>query len=180
MAQEGESGNQLWVGWQRFFVRTGAAYRLRIHPADEAAEDAAGFKTVWATFSNSKYQGLDFGIGLAVTYLEEEDQENFDLEGIANGDYVLGAYWMLNLYVKRPILIKPIAPKSGSRYRTSYAVTIGANLNLLDVEEFLLGLNIGHLFGRNGIVVGANFLNPFDDTKKGDEIQPFVAINFNF
>ena len=115
-----------------------------------------------------------------MTYLEETVQEDFDLDGIRSGDYLLGAYWMLNVYIKRPIPIKPIAPKSGSRYRTSYAVTIATNLNIFDVEEFLLGVNIGHLFGRNGIVVGANFLNPFDDTKDGDEIQPFAAINFNF
>jgi hypothetical protein len=177
---EGQVRDELWVGWQRFYIRNGGAYRLRILPADEAAEEAVGFQSVWATFSNSEYQALDFGVGLAVTYLEETVQEDFDLDGIHSGDYLVGAYWMLNVYIKRPILIKPIAPKSGSRYRTSYAVTIGVNLNIFDVEEFLLGLNIGHLFGRNGIVVGANFLNPFDDSKDGDEIQPFVAVNFNF
>ena len=180
LAREGELREELWVGSQRFFVRTSTAYRLRIRPADEASAEAVSFESVWATFSNSEYQALDFGIGLAVTYLEETDQENFDLDGIRRGDYIVGAYWMLNLYVKRPILIKPIAPKSGSRYRTSYAITIGTNLNIFDVEEFLLGLNIGHLFGRNGIVVGANFINPFNDTTTMEEVQPFVAVNFNF
>ena len=180
LAREGEVRDKLWVGWQRFFIRTAAAYRLRIRPADEAADEAAGFQSVWATFSNSEYQALDFGVGLAVTYLEETVQEDFDLDGIRSGDYILGAYWMLNVYIKRPILIKPIAPKSGSRYRTSYAVTIGTNLNIFDVEEFLLGLNIGHLFGRNGIVVGANLINPFTDGQELDEVQPFVAVNFNF
>ena len=80
----------------------------------------------------------------------------------------------------RPVLVKPIAPKSGSRYRTSYAVTIGANLNVFDLDQFLIGLNIGHLFGRNGIVIGANFLNPFDDVSGSDEVRPFVGVNFNF
>ena len=115
-----------------------------------------------------------------MTYLEETVQEDFDLDGIHSGDYLVGAYWMLNVYIKRPILIKPIAPKSGSRYRTSYAVTIGVNLNIFDVEEFLLSLNIGHLFGRNGIVAGANLINPFTDGEELEEIQPFVAVNFNF
>ncbi len=180
LARDETTGDELWIGWEQFFVQTGAAYRLRVYPLDEAAEETAGFQSTWASFSNSKNQALDFGIGLAITYVEDALQEDADLGGLHSGDYVLGAYWMLNIHLKRPILIKPIAPKSGSRYRTSYAVTIGANLNLLDVKEFLLGLNIGHLFGRNGIVVGANFINPFEDNQSVEEIQPFVAVQFNF
>ena len=46
LTREGEVGEEFWVGSQRFFVRTSAAYRLRIRPADEASAEAASFESV--------------------------------------------------------------------------------------------------------------------------------------
>ncbi len=87
---------------------------------------------------------------------------------------------MLNIYFRRPTLIKPIVHKTGSRYRTSYAVAVGFNLNVFDIDQLILGLNIGHLFGRNGMVIGANFIDPLDSDRELRETRPYVGVNFNF
>jgi len=184
LARDGSDAEPMWMGRERFLLQPEAAYRLRIYPADEVSEEAAGFKVIQASFTNSGNKSLDYGIGIAATFIDGLDQPPgqtpSDINGIVREHYVLGAYWMFNIYVKRPVLVKPIAPRRGSRYRASYAVTLGANLNVFELNEFLIGLNIGHLFGRNGIVVGANFLNPFEDVSGADEVKPFVAVNFNF
>ena len=184
LAQDGTGAQNLWMGRERFMLLSPAAYRMRIYPANEASEAAAGFKVIQASFTNSANKSLDFGLGIAATFIEGLDQLSgqnpTDIDGIVREHYILSAYWMLHIYLKDPVLVKPIAPKTGSRYRTSYAITIGANLNVFDLNELLIGLNIGHLFGRNGIVVGANFLDPFENVSGADEIKPFVAVNFNF
>jgi hypothetical protein len=184
LARDDAGAEPLWIGRERFLLMPDTAYRLRIYPADEESEAATSFKVLQASFTNSANKSLDFGLGIAATFVDGLDQPPgmipTDIDGIVREHYVLNAYWMLQIYIKDPVLVKPIAPKRGSRYRTSYAVTIGANLNVFELNELLIGLNIGHLFGRNGIVVGANFLNPFEDVSGADEVKPFVGVNFNF
>jgi len=172
-----------WIGWQRFHVQTGATYALELAPAGDQAQQAAGFRRVQARFTNSKNQVLDFGVALAASYIDDSSNASgsaSDLDGVRTGNFLIGGYWTLHLYLKRPMLIKPIAQKFGSRYTTSYAITVGANLNIFDTQEFLVGLNVGHLLGRHGIVVGANFVNPFEDSDDEDDVLPFAGVNFNF
>ena len=184
LARDGTGAESMWIGRERFMLMPQTAYRLRIYPADEESDAATKFKAIQASFTNSGNKSLDFGVGIAATFVDGLDEPPGQvptvIDGIVREHYVLSAYWMLQIYLKRPVLVKPIAPRRGSRYRTSYAVTLGANLNVFELNEFLLGLNIGHLFGRNGIVVGVNFLNPFEDVAGADEVKPFVGVNFNF
>ena len=77
---------------------------------------------------------------------------------------------------RKPVLIKPIAGKGG-RYRTSYGITFGLNLKFWDANEFNVGFNLGHIFGRHGFVVGVNWLDPDDEESQAN---PFAAIEFKF
>jgi hypothetical protein len=102
-----------------------------------------------------------------------------DTLGIRTNNGILSLYWMLQAYIRRPTLLDPIGRRVGSRYRVSYAVTFGFNLDVFNVDQVILGFNIGHLFGRNGIVVGANILDPLESEERAS-IKPFVGVNFNF
>jgi hypothetical protein len=175
--------DELFIGIGRFAIRMGGAYRIKIVPSTESARQQAQFQSVHASFSNSTNSSIDFGIGAGFTFdtgdLTESPGTGNDINGIQGENYVLSAYWMLQIYLRKPMLLEPIANKTGSRYRTSYAVTVGFNLNIFDLEQFILGFNIGHLFGRNGVVIGANFTD-LDNSDAGNEIYPFFGVNFNF
>lgn len=177
-----EVEDELWLGSHRFYVEPNTAYRVVMRPADEKSYEMVNFEESHARFTSSKRQSVGVGLGLGYTgdISDEEVPPEEDVSGIRTSSGVLGAYWTVSVYVKRPLLVKPIGRKQGSRYSTSYAVTFGVNLNIFELDQFVLGVNIGHLFGRHGMIVGVNFIDPFSSTEDPPTAKPFVAVNFLF
>jgi hypothetical protein len=182
MAEGPAVANNLWLGRTRFYVDVESAYVITVQPIEEEAGEQVAFEQLEARFTNSASRSIDGGIGVGITF-DTEDLVNNDLDGVETSLGKVSLYWLLNVYLRRPILIKPIVQGFGGRYRTSYALSFGFNLNIFDVKEVILGFNVGHLFGRHGIVVGANLMSPYDDPPPGTDneaVKPFFAFNFNF
>lgn len=172
----GAGGDTIWVGQTQFNLETETSYRLSLFPtgADFQGDDSL-FKAVQMQFSNSTDRSADFGFGLGATFNLDEGTAD-SLPGVTNGDTNLNAYLFIHVYIKKPILIKPIGP-GNKRHRISYALTFGMNLTFWDAEEFILGVNVGHLFGRHGIVAGVNYVDPDSGKSEG---RPFFAFDFKF
>lgn len=179
--QEPAGQDNLWYAVERFYVDIDSAYRISLQPADEATQDAVDFERIDVRLTNSRRRALDFGIGIGFTgdISDEDLADAGDFSGVRTENGIMSLYWMMQAYIRRPTLLDPIGRRVGSRYRVSYAVTFGFNLDIFNVDQIILGLNIGHLFGRNGIVIGANFFNPLDDQQDAT-IKPFFGVNFNF
>lgn len=171
----------LWFGAERFYVDVDTGYKISILPANDKTREASDFERIEARFTNTKRRSVDFGIGFGVTGdISDEDLENAgDVDGIRTDNGILSAYWMVHTYIRRPTLLDPITRRAGSRYRISYAVTFGLNLDVFNLDQFIVGLNVGHLFGRHGIVVGANILDLFE-SKQDTTIKPFFGVAFTF
>jgi len=182
MAENATEANNLWLGRTRFYVDVESAYVITVQPIEEEGSKQVAFEQLEARFTNSASRSIDGGIGVGITF-DTEDLTNNDLDGVETSLGKVSLYWLLNVYLRRPILVKPIVQGPGGRYRTSYALSFGFNLNVFDVKEVIVGFNVGHLFGRHGIVVGANLMSPYDDPPPGTDnevVKPFFAFNFNF
>ena len=180
LAADDSADLPLWVARESFYLETDTAYQVSITPRG-ATFDASRFEATEARFTNSKIRSVGFGIGIGVTgdIADEDLGSSEDLGGVRTKNGILAPYWLGHVYIKRPTLVRPIASRRGSRYRISYGITFGVNLDLLNLNQFVVGLNIGHLFGRHGVVIGANFVDALGD-QGAPVTKPFVAVNFNF
>jgi hypothetical protein len=177
----GEGDDVLWFGATRFFIEPLSAYNLSVTPAGEPGELDLDFREIRAAFSNSTDRSVTFGLGLGATF----DTTLLDqpvLDGVQIGSTNLDLYLMLDIYIRKPAVLRPITSSFWGRYRPSIGIALATNIQFWDAREYIVGVSFGHLFGRHGLVVGANFIDPFseDGEDREDIVRPYVALMFRF
>jgi hypothetical protein len=169
----------LWYGATRFFLEPVVVYQTSVVPRDDATAEAVDFLEARANFSNSPDSSVDLGLALGATlHVDPEDAKNLD--GVRFGDANLNLYVALDIYLIKPTLLHPMRESLWGRYRPSIGITIGTNLTFWESTEFNVGVNFGHLFGRHGLIVGANIINPLENDSDQRVIRPYLAGFFNF
>jgi hypothetical protein len=174
-----EGGDTLWFGTTRFHIDSVTAYRLSLVPTGGASSPQPDFSAIQGQFSNSSDKTAAFGFAVGATFdLEPEDQEQ--LSGVQTGNANLDVYLLVTVNIRKPVLLRPIAKRKGGRYRPSMGITFGTNVRFWDTEEFIIAFNYGYLFGRNGIVIGANFIDPLAPDEDSSRVLPYFGIEFKF
>lgn len=139
---------------------------------NEEKEDSAvpQHHLVSGHFSNTSPNRVAFSVGLAGTLNAEatslKDETHF------NG------YALAKLYVRRP-RIKAFLKEGrvGRRSRPSVGFVAGTSLDDL-FEEIVVGVSIGHILGRTGVVLGANRTPRLDDIDR--KWRPWVGFDYTF
>jgi hypothetical protein len=177
----GEGDDRLWFGAARFFIQPLSAYNLSVTPAGDPGELGLDFREIRAAFSNSTDRSVTFGLGLGATF-DTTIRDQPALEGVQVGSTNLDLYLMLDIYIRKPAVLRPITSSFWGRYRPSIGIALATNIQFWDAREYIVGVSFGHLFGRHGLVVGANFIDPFseDGEEREDIVRPYVALMFRF
>jgi hypothetical protein len=181
------SGDELHYATGRFFVEPLAVYSTSITPVEHPEAGEAGFVDARANFSNSLDRSLDLGLALGAT-LRTEPGDDLVLEGVSVGDANLNLYLMLDIYIIKPALLSPMVESFWGRYRPSIGLAVGTNITFWEAQEFNVGVSLGHLFGRHGLVFGVNIIDPPDEgggstgeTESEERlVRPYVAGLFKF
>lgn len=145
---------------------------LVVRPKPAVKEDSAVLQhhLVSGHFSNTSPSRVAFSVGLAGTLNAEatslKDETHF------NG------YALAKLYVRRP-RIKAFLPdgRVGRRSRPSVGLVAGTGLDDL-FEEIVVGVSIGHILGRTGVVLGANRTPRLDDVDR--KWRPWIGFDYTF
>ncbi|MCP4108125.1 MAG: hypothetical protein GY749_21695 [Desulfobacteraceae bacterium] len=103
------------------------------------------------------------------------DVDDERLSSLHVGNTNFDVYLCAHLYVVRPTLTKPI---KGRSYKPSYSLVAGTCPDLL--SEIILGISVGHLFAKNGLIVGVNIMDPFKEDYNDRQIRPFFAFDIRF
>lgn len=150
-------------------------------PAGDPGELDLDFREVRAAFSNSTDRSVTFGLGLGATF-DATVLDQPALDGVEIGSANLDLYLMLDIYIRKPAVLRPIASSFWGRYRPSVGLALATNIQFWDAREYIVGVSFGHLFGRHGLVVGANFIDPFseDGQEVDDIVRPYFALMFRF
>lgn len=138
------------------------------------------FAEIAAHISNSKAGRAGFGIAFGST---------FDVEGTAlgedGGDLHENGYALAKVYALRPRL--RVGPESKKLYRPSIALLVGTNIASDPFDELVLGVGVGHLVGKLGLMAGVNFVKPAplaegagDTEDRSRERKLFVGVEYSF
>ena len=121
-------------------------------------------------FSNSSASLVAFSVGLIGT-LNAEDT------ALAEETHFNG-YALAKIYVRRP-RIKAFLEEGrvSLRTRPSLGLVLGTGLDDL-FEEVVVGVSIGHVLGRTGVVLGANRIPRVETVDH--EWRPFVGLEYTF
>ncbi len=198
--------NNLWLGIVRFYLEPQTASRISISPgksdllikrktitvhesgkvtveAEEKSEiqtagkeypeksQVPGFYRTQANFTNSGGSRFALSAAIGATFNVDDNRLNSTNLGNTNFDLYLCAH----LYLIRPTLTKPI---KGWSYKPSYSLVAGTNLDIL--SEIVLGVSVGHLFAKNGFIVGINIMDPFEQDYDERQIRSFFAFDIRF
>lgn len=180
-------GDDLYYSTVRFFIEPLGVYSTSVYPVEEQREAKAGFVEARANFSNSMDRSLDLGLALGAT-LRTEAVDDLVLEGVNVGDANLNLYVMIDIYIVKPTVLSPMVKSFWGRYRPSIGIALGTNIQFWDAQEINVGLSIGHIVGRHGLVFGVNIIdapNPGVDLPEGVQpedrlIRPYIAGLFKF
>jgi hypothetical protein len=180
-------GDDIFYASERFYIEPLGVYTTSVHPVETPGEVRAGFVEARANFSNSLDRSVDLGLALGAT-LRTEPVDDLVLDGVNVGSANLNLYLMLDIYIIKPTLLSPMVHSFWGRYRPSIGIAIGTNLTFWDAQEFNVGVSLGHLVGRHGLVLGVNIINsPSADGQATDGgpsddrlIRPYIAALFKF
>ncbi len=142
--------------------------------------------TLWRQ-KRSSLSSLDLGLALGAT-LRTEPVDDLVLEGVNVGEANLNLYLMVDIYIIKPTVLSPMVQSFWGRYRPSIGIALGTNLRFWDAQEINVGVSLGHLVGRHGLVFGVNIINstPNPEVPTGAEnsddrlIRPYIAGLFKF
>jgi hypothetical protein len=180
-------GDDLYYSMGRFFLEPLGVYSTSVYPIEKQGEAKAGFVEARANFSNSMGRSLDLGLALGAT-LRTEDIDQEVLNGVSVGYANLNLYLMVDIYIIKPTVLKPMVQSFWGRYRPSIGIALGTNLKFWDAQEINVGVSLGHLVGRHGLVFGINIIDSPSDptapagTENSDDrlIRPYIAGLFKF
>jgi len=143
---------KFYLGWARLPVKPESLNHMTVWLKDPGTADE--FAAVSVHFSNSNQNRGGFAISVAATL-------NTRGTAFKNGDQGehLGGYALGKLYLRRPrvqIRRSRLGRLLGT-IRPSVALAVGTDIaGGNDFDEFVVGLSIGHIFGKAGIFIGAN------------------------
>ena len=110
-------------------------------------------------------------MAIAATFDVDSDRTNDISVDNTNFD----AYLCAHLYLIRPILTESVEKRG---YKPSVSLMAGTGIDVLD--EILVGVSVGHLFGRNGISLGVNIMDPFEQDHDERQYRGFIAFDIRF
>ncbi len=179
--------DDLYYATEQFFLEPLGVYSTSVSPSEKSTEEGTGSVDARANFSNSLARSIDLGLALGAT-LRTEPGDELVLDGVNVGDANLSLYLMLDIYIIKPALLSPMVETMWGRYRPSIGIAIGTNLQFWEAEEINVGVSVGHLFGRHGLVFGVNIIDsqtvPGEANEGGGSddhlIRPFIAGLFKF
>jgi len=166
----GSEERPLFVGAARLAIENDIVCRLTLIPEEL---EALAFQSITAHISNSRSSGAAFSLGLGATF----DTDNTVLEE-TGGDPYFNGYALTKFYFpgRRPRL--DVSPESRARFRRSVGVVLGTNISNDPFDEIIVGLSIGHLVGKAGLVIGGNSV---EVPETGDrEWRSFFGVDFTF
>ncbi len=176
----------LYYSAGRFFLEPLGVYSTSVFPVESPSEAKAGFVEARANFSNSMSRSLDLGLALGATLRTEEVDQDI-LDGVSVGQANLNLYLMADIYIIKPAVLSPMVDSFWGRYRPSVGIAIGTNLKFWDAQEINIGVSLGHLVGRHGLVFGVNIIDAPDSSGEGASgqsddrlIRPYIAGLFKF
>lgn len=180
-------GDDLYYSTGRFFLEPLGVYNTSVLPVEKPEDAQAGFVEARANFSNSLDRSLDLGLALGAT-LRTEPIDDLVLEGVNIGEANLNLYLMVDIYIVKPTVLSPMVQSFWGRYRPSIGIALGTNLKFWDAQEINVGVSLGHLVGRHGLVFGVNIINGPSDSEvppgveNSDDrlIRPYIAGLFKF
>jgi hypothetical protein len=198
--------NNLWLGIVRFYLEPQTSNRISIFPGkahslikkktvtvhetgkitietedkseikattkkEQESGSVPGFYRAEANFTNS--MGNRFGLSAAIgaTFGVDDDRVKYTHLDKTNFD----AYLCAHLYLIRPILTRAIEKRS---YKPSLSLFAGTPVDIL--SEIVVGLSVGHLFGKNGLSLGLNIMDPFEKEYNERQIRAFLAFDIRF
>jgi len=199
--------NNLWLGIVRFYLEPQTASRISVFPGKSSdtlikkktvtvhesgevtvvTEDRSeiqtarkedrdkptepGFYLSEANFTNSGGSRLGLSAAIGAAFNIDDNRLNETSLGNTNFDLYLCAH----LYLIRPTLTKAV---KGRSYKPSYSLVAGTGGDILN--EIILGVSVGHLFAKNGFIIGANIMDPFKEWHDERQIRPFFAFDIRF
>jgi len=174
-----DASDDLFYSTGRFFIEPLGVYSVTVVPVDGPAEMEPDFVELRANLSNSLDASVGFGLALGAT-LRTEETDDLILEGVSVGDANLNLYLALDIYIIKPAVLAPMTQSIWGRYRPSIGITLATNIEFWEAKEFIVGVSIGHLFGKHGLVVGANIIDAPSEIDDDRLIRPFIAGVFKF
>ncbi len=174
-----DASDDLYYSTGRFFIEPLGVYSITVVPVDGPEELEPDFVELRANFSNSMSSSIGFGLALGAT-LRTEDADELILDGVSVGDANLNLYLALDIYIIKPAVLAPMTQSIWGRYRPSIGITLATNIEFWEAREFIVGVSFGHLFGKHGLVVGANIIDAPSETDEDRIIRPFIAGVFKF
>lgn len=165
-----EDEHPLYIGAARLPIATDIVSRVTLIPADTSQLD---FQSITGHLSNSRSSAAAFSIGLGATFGVDDTAL-----GLTGGDPSFNAYALAKFYFPKSTPRLDVAPARRSRYRRSIGVVFGTNVTDDPFGEIVLGLSIGHLIGKAGLLVAANAIEGLDGGDR--EIRTLIGVDFTF
>lgn len=164
-----EVSDPIYLGLGRLPIRSDVVARLTLIPDDY---EQVSFQAVTAHLSNSHSGATAFAGGLAATFDIDDTLLAEETSDPAFNGYVLAKFYLPG---QRPLL--DVRPNKRSLYQRSTAFVFGTNVTNDAFSELVIGLSFGHLWGKAGIVVAANWVSTDDGDR---EAKGMLGVDFTF
>lgn len=174
-----DASDDLYYSTGRFFIEPLGVYSITVVPVDGPQKSEPDFVELRANFSNSMDASVGFGLALGAT-LRTEETDDLILDGVSVGDANLNLYLALDIYIIKPTVLAPMTQSIWGRYRPSIGIALMTNIEFWEAKEFIVGVSFGHLFGKHGLVVGANIIDAPSEIDDDRIIRPYIAGVFKF
>ncbi len=148
----------LYVGRARLPIRADIIARLTLIPKE--LKDVT-FQSITGHLSNSRPSGAAFAVALGATFGVDDTRLGEETSDPAFNGYVMAKFYLPG---RRPLI--EVKPGKRSFYRRSTAVVFGTNVVSDTFEEIVLGLSFGHLVGKTGLLLAANWVTGLDGERE--------------
>ncbi len=165
-----EDDNPLYIGSTRLPIAADIVSRLTLSPASGSP---VNFQSITAHLSNSRASSTAFSVGLGATFGVDDTAL-----GETSSDPHFNAYALAKFYFpgQRPRL--DVSPGRKSRFRRSWGLVFGTNMTDDPFDQLVLGISIGHVVGKAGLVFAANAIEGLDGGDR--EVRALFGVDFTF
>lgn len=123
-------------------------------------------------FSNSPDSVLAVSFALGATF----NSKNTSISS-GGSSFNIDGFMFAKYYIRPPYLN---AYPGGSRYRRSFGLVLGTNVNSPILNDLVLGVSFGHLINNVGLIVGVNSVAGIANSNQGRKNRGFLGLEYTF
>jgi hypothetical protein len=144
---------------------------------DGASSYRGDFVAANAFYSNSPDNRVGVAAALGLTF-------NTKNTGVGPSNQAVNAYGLVKFYLPAFFGLPDGRPQlhagpDATGYKRSSALVFGTNVVHSSLDEMLVGLSLGHVFGRAGFIAGVNFVTGTTDHPRRFR-RPFIGVDYSF